>query len=172
MLPKFSRFSLIPVLVLATALLSACAGPQWSFIYKAEVVQGNVITKEQAERLKLVMERDQVRDILGSPMIADIFHADRWDYMFTIRRPGAAAQQRHVVALFQADRLKSLEAPDLPSEREFVASIDAVKPPKSIPSLVLSPEQIKALPVPAAAPSQAQAPQGAQRNYPPLLETD
>ena len=169
---KFSPFSMVSVLGLAVGLLCACAGPEPSFIYQSEVVQGNVITREQAERIKPGMSRDQVQDILGSPMIADIFHADRWDYMFTIRRPGAAAQRRHVVVFFQADYLKKIDAPDLPSEREFVASIDTVKAPKSIPSLVLSPEQIKALRIPAAPVSEGQAPQGAHRTYPPFLETE
>jgi outer membrane protein assembly factor BamE len=166
MLANFPRFSLSLVLALGLGLLTACAGLT---PYKAEVVQGNVITREQAALIQPGMSRAQVRDILGSPMVADIFHEDRWDYVFTIRRAGVPAQQRNVVARFEGDRLKSLEAPELPTEKDFVALIDTVKPAKKVPVLALSPDQIKALPAPAAMPSPvAQVPQGANRTYPPL----
>lgn len=140
--------------------------------YKVEVVQGNVITKEQAALIKPGQSRAQVRDILGSPLLMDVFHADRWDYVFTIRRQGAAPQQRQVVARFDGDVLKSLEAPELPAERDFVASIDTFKTSRNAPPLALTEAQIKALPVPKAAPA---APAGATpaaaepaRSYPPL----
>jgi outer membrane protein assembly factor BamE len=51
-------------------------------------VQGNVVTSEQVARVKPGMTRAQVRDILGTPLLTDPFHADRWDYLFTIRRQG------------------------------------------------------------------------------------
>jgi outer membrane protein assembly factor BamE len=161
----------------ALALLSACASPRTDAFmgvltpYRVEVVQGNVITREQVEQVKVGMTRAQVRDVLGSPMVSDIFHEDRWDYVFTIRRPGAAPQQRNLVVRFAGERMKSMDAPDLPGEREFVASIDTAKPPKTVPSLALTPEQIKALPtpaVPAGAAAEAEGPSGAVRTYPPL----
>jgi outer membrane protein assembly factor BamE len=88
--------------------------------YRIEIVQGNVVTSEQAARVKPGMTRLQVRDILGTPLLADPFHADRWDYIFTIRRHGLPNQRRSVVVWFEGDALKTIEAPDLPSERDFV----------------------------------------------------
>jgi outer membrane protein assembly factor BamE len=138
--------------------------------YKVEVVQGNVVTREQVELVKPGMTRAQVRDILGSPLLADVFHADRWDYVFTIRRQGAEPQQRAVVVYFDADVLKSIDAGgDLPAEREFVASIDTFKTSRNAPPLELSEEQIKALPVPAKPAAAASAPTTPPaRTYPPL----
>ena len=76
-----------------------------------------------------------MRDVLGSPLLTDLFHADRWDYVFTIRRQGAEPQPRAIVVLFDGDRLKSIETGgDLPSEREFVASIDTGNSSRSVPS--------------------------------------
>ena len=91
--------------------------------YRMDIVQGNVVTQEQAARVQPGMSRTQVRDILGSPMLTDPFHADRWDYIFTIKRPGTTPQRRDVVAFFKADKLERLDAKDLPTEREFVAAI-------------------------------------------------
>jgi outer membrane protein assembly factor BamE len=55
--------------------------------YKVDVVQGNFISREQVEALQAGMGRQQVRDILGTPLITSLFHADRWD-MFSLQRPG------------------------------------------------------------------------------------
>jgi outer membrane protein assembly factor BamE len=82
--------------LLAVLLLGGCQALQSSdnflgFItpYRVEVVQGNVLTKEQVALVKPGLNKVQVRDILGSPLLTDVFHADRWDYAFTIRRQGA-----------------------------------------------------------------------------------
>jgi outer membrane protein assembly factor BamE len=139
--------------------------------YRVEVVQGNVVTKEQGAAVKPGMSRAQVRDILGSPLLTDAFHADRWDYVFTIRRQGAEPQRRSVVVLFDGDRMKSIDlGGELPAEREFVASIDTSKASRSVPPLALTEEQIKALPVPPkpAPAGDSAEPSGAARTYPPL----
>jgi len=167
-------FVLAPI---AALLLAGCASLQSSDSllglitpYKVEVVQGNVLTKEQVDAIKPGMNRNQVRDILGSPLLTDPFHADRWDYIFTIRRQGAEPQRRSVVARFEGDTLKTLEAPELPSEREFVASISTTKVRGTPPPLELTEEQRKALPPPrkAEAATEPAPPTGPLREYPPL----
>ena len=135
--------------------------------YRIDIVQGNVVTREQAALVKPGMSRTQVRDALGSPMVTDLFHADRWDYIFTIRRPGTEPQRRSVVVLFDGDAMKSIEAPELPSEKEFVASISQftnVKPTV----LELSEDQRKALPLPVKREAPVPEPIGPVRDYPPL----
>lgn len=137
--------------------------------YRIDIVQGNVVTKEQAALVKPGMSRTQVRDILGSPLLADAFHGDRWDYVFTIRRQGAEPQLRRIVVLFEGETLKSMDSnAELPSEREFVAAIDTVKTAKRGTPLELTDEQIKALPVPPKPAASAAEPEGAERSYPPL----
>ncbi len=174
-----SKFRALP-LGLALAALLGSAGCQ-SYLrtsdrllgvitpYKVEVVQGNVITSEQAQRIQTGMNRAQVRDVLGTPLLADVFHAERWDYVFTIRRPGAEAQSRRVVVQFTGDQFKSMDTGGpLPSEREFVASIDSFKTSRNAPPLELTPEQAKALPVPPKPPVVEAEPIGPTREYPPL----
>ena len=53
--------------------------------YKPDIIQGNVVTTEQISQIKLGMTRAQVKEILGSPLITDPFHGDRWDYVFTLK---------------------------------------------------------------------------------------
>ena len=137
--------------------------------YRVEVVQGNVITSEQAAVAKPGLTRAQVRDVLGSPLLADPFHADRWDYVFTIRRQGAESQLRRVVVLFKNDVLASIDTGgELPSERAFVAAIDTFKTSRNAPPLTLTDEQIKALPAPVRPPAEDPPPLPPTRTYPPL----
>ena len=137
--------------------------------YKLEIVQGNVITQEQAAAIKPGMTRTQVRDVLGSPLLADPFHADRWDYVFAIRRQGAEPQLRRVVVLFKGETMESIDtAGPLPGEREFITSIDIYKTSRAAPPLALTEEQLKALPVPVKPPPPEPVPPAPLRSYPPL----
>ncbi|MGY4827223.1 outer membrane protein assembly factor BamE [Sphaerotilaceae bacterium SBD11-9] len=162
--------------LIAATLLGACGTLQDSdnFLgiitpYRIEVVQGNVLTKEQVAMIKPGMSRAQVRDALGSPLLTDPFHADRWDYVFTIRRQGTEPQQRKMLVLFENDKLKSISAQELPTEREFVTSIDTFGTPRNVPRLAMTPEEIANLPpVAPKPPAAASAPEGPLRPYPPL----
>ena len=141
--------------------------------YRVEVVQGNVLTKEMVARVKPGMTKAQVRDLLGSPLLTDVFHESRWDYPFTIRRQGAPYQQRLVVAEFDGDKLKTLTVPDdLPTENDFVASVNTFKPGSKQPKLELSEAERTALPPPKksadAAPTAAAEGPAPGRTYPPL----
>jgi outer membrane protein assembly factor BamE len=163
----------------AVAALSACSSvtsrmPGITSLvspYKIDILQGNVVTREQAAALQTGMTRDQVRDVLGSPLLASVFHADRWDYVFTFRRQGQAPQQRRLTAFFKADALERFEADELPTEAEFVASLDAGRKFGKVPPLQATEAQLKTFdernkattPTPPPAPEAAPA-----ASYPPL----
>jgi outer membrane protein assembly factor BamE len=138
--------------------------------YRIDIVQGNAITREQAAAIKPGMTRLQVRDVMGTPLVADPFHANRWDYIFTLRRPGTDVQRRSVLITFDGDLVKSIEAPDLPSERDFVASISRFKDLRE-PKLELTEDERKALPPPVRKPTPPAEPMGAVREYPPLEQS-
>ncbi|MEO6031965.1 MAG: outer membrane protein assembly factor BamE [Burkholderiaceae bacterium] len=167
-----------PALILGLIALGGCQSMQPSTgkllgvitPYKIEIVQGNVVTQEQAALIRPGMSRLQVREILGSPLLTDVFHADRWDYVFTIRRQGTEPQMRRVVVRFDGDALKSIDTGgELPTEHDFITSIDTFKTAAKAPILELSAEQIQALPIPPRpAPATEAAPVGPERSYPPL----
>lgn len=142
--------------------------------YRVDIQQGNVVTQDQIERIKPGMHRLQVRDVLGTPLLTDAFHADRWDYVFTLRQPGRPLQRRSVVLVFDGDVLKTVTAPELPTEREFIDSIARAERTLAAQALELTPEQIQALPPPAppaSAPAAEAPPSVAPRQYPPLEPT-
>jgi outer membrane protein assembly factor BamE len=150
------------VLLVCTAL-SAC-----SFLqpYRVPVVQGNVVTREQVAVLRPGMSRIQVRDILGTPLLASVFHANRWDYVFTLRQQGAEPQARRVTVFFKDDVLERFEADTLPTETEFVSTLGGKEAVK-VPLLEASPEKLKEFPAPVAAPEDKPLPP-LPASYPPL----
>ncbi|MCZ2441595.1 MAG: outer membrane protein assembly factor BamE [Burkholderiales bacterium] len=176
-LPFLPRAPLLGGCALAL-LLAGCAASRQSedgFLsritpYRIEIVQGNVVTSEQLARVRPGLSRAQVRDVLGTPLLTDPFHGDRWDYIFTLRRDGTPPQRRSVIVHFQGDSLASIEAPpDLPSEREFVQGLSASRKTPQAPVLELTQAQIDALPAPPRREEPAAAEAAAPlRSYPPV----
>lgn len=148
------------LLAVALGLLSACTP------YRVPVVQGNVVTREQVAVLRAGMSRIQVRDILGTPLLASVFHADRWDYVFTLRSQGAEPQARRVTVYFRGDVLDRFEADPLPSEAEFASTLGRQEKPR-VPLLQATPEKLQAF-APPAAPAEPKPLPPLPATYPPL----
>ncbi|QWD70624.1 outer membrane protein assembly factor BamE [Polynucleobacter sp. UB-Siik-W21] len=93
--------------------------------YVPDIVQGNFISSEQYAKLQLGMTREQVRQILGTPLLASYFHANRWDYVFEFKRSGQrVGKERHVTVFFDGDKVVKFEGDALPTDVELVAEID------------------------------------------------
>jgi outer membrane protein assembly factor BamE len=136
--------------------------------YKIDVVQGNVVTREQLAALRPGMPRTTVRDILGTALLTSVFHADRWDYVFTLKRQGAAPQSRKVTVYFKNDVVDHIDADELPSEVEFVSTLRTPVLTGPLPPLVASEKSLEKFPVeptPAVGTSTPAPPSVA---YPPL----
>ena len=141
--------------------------------YKVDVVQGNFVSREQVQALQSGMGRQQVRDILGTPLVTSLFHADRWEYVFTLKRPGEPVQARKLTVFFKGDALERFEGDEMPSESEFVASLDARKGKRKVPVLEATEEQLAKYPpqVPGKADEAASAAPSPAQSYPPLEST-
>ncbi|HEY9207864.1 MAG TPA: outer membrane protein assembly factor BamE [Acidovorax sp.] len=138
--------------------------------YKMAVVQGNFVSREQVEALQPGMSRQQVRDILGTPLVTSLFHDGRWEYVFTIQRPGQELQTRKLTAFFQGDLLQRFDGDTMPSETEFVASLGSRTTKGKVPVLEATDAQLARFPAPERAP-QAPVPapaEPASNSYPPL----
>ncbi len=137
--------------------------------YRSDVLQGNVVTREQVQALQRGMPRDQVRNILGTPLLASAFHADRWDYVFIFRRQGQEPQQRKVTVFFESDALARVQADELPSEQEFVASLDARRKGAKVPPLQATDDELAAFAKKNRVEPEKTAPAAAPAaSYPPL----
>jgi outer membrane protein assembly factor BamE len=170
-MPTFPRCHPRPGLVfLLCTLLGACSGvsvPDAIKPYRATVVQGNVVTREQLAVLRPGMSRIQVRDILGTPLLTSVFHANRWDYVFTLKQQGIEPQSRKITVFFKGDVLERYEADPLPSESEFVATLGSHVKPEQVPLLEAPPEKLQQFPAPAKPPEPKPLPP-LPASYPPL----
>lgn len=97
--------SLLAACFVIAALSAGCLT-----VYKTDIQQGNVVTPEMLERLRLGMNRGQVRFVLGTPLVADPFHDNRWDYFYSFKKGGAAdVQTRRVTVVFKNEQLVAVE---------------------------------------------------------------
>lgn len=110
-------FFLRLLLLLSLPFLSHCTYLP-SIPYKIDIQQGNVVTEEMVAKLKPGMTRSQVRFTLGSPLIVDVFHSDRWDYIYHIAPRGRVSEEKKLAVFFKDDRLSHIQG-DFPQPPTF-----------------------------------------------------
>jgi outer membrane protein assembly factor BamE len=100
----------------AFGIALAASGCSWQTlgVYKLDVNQGNYITQDQVDRLKVGLSRQQVRTILGTPLLADPFHANRWDYYYEFERQAKVLEQRRFTVYFVDEKLARWEGDEMP----------------------------------------------------------
>lgn len=92
--------------------------------YKIDIFQGNFVSKEMMANIKEGQTRDQVKFILGTPLLVDIFHPKRWDYPFRITKSNGEVTTSHVSIFFdQNNKVASFKGGNLPTEQEYLARI-------------------------------------------------
>lgn len=144
---------------------------QWITPYRSDVVQGNFIASEQVSQLKPGLSRLQVRNLMGTPLVSSLFHADRWDYVFSFKRGAGEPKLYRYSVFFQGDALTRFEGDAMPSESEFLAQLDVKRKLGAVPPLQATPEQLQAAqPVKPAQPTAVGAAPAAALPvaYPPL----
>lgn len=94
-------------------------------IYHPDVQQGNFISREMVAQLRVGMTPEQVRFVLGTPMLTDVFHASRWDYPFRLQKGNGEITSSHVVVFFEDNRVARFEGGDLPDEKDYLLRIAA-----------------------------------------------
>jgi len=97
--------------LLALFLIAGCGVPRIPGItpYKPDIQQGNFVSHEMVQQLKPGMSREQVRFLLGTPLLTDIFHADRWDYVYWRETPNGKRESRKLALFFSDGKLARME---------------------------------------------------------------
>jgi outer membrane protein assembly factor BamE len=112
-MPRTNTRGIFRALALAAplvVLLGACHG----FPYKLDVPQGNLVGAEQLEKLEIGMTRNQVRFVLGTPLVTDPFHSDRWDYFYSFRHDDKVTTTKRITLVFTDDTLSAVNGDDVP----------------------------------------------------------
>ncbi len=132
-------------------LLSACSiEPITSYMpepYKVTIQQGNAITQEMVSKLRPGMSKAQVRFILGSPPITDMFHANRWDYVYLLKQGSEVKEERKLTLFFDNDALSRV-AGDVAATTKADKQAEVAKPAKAVTEIVLDKFDPNAPPIP------------------------
>lgn len=159
-------------LVPLVLVLAACSSVNVPLSpYRIDVQQGNALEQESVEKLKLGLTRSQVRFLLGTPLLVDPFHGNRWDYVYNFRKAGKLTEERRLALFFEGDVLARIEAegltfnPDKPAakpaapQKPAEKTIEQQKPAVVETAPVAGPAPLEpATPLPAeAAPTAEQA---------------
>ena len=126
-----------------SCLLASGCGP---FVYKIDVQQGNYVTQDVVARLKVGMTKAETRQLLGTPLLNDVFHADRWDYYYSSVKGGKADDRKRFTVLFKDDKVASFEGQFQPPAP---APVGMPPPPGSLP-----PPRVAPPPAPSPPPSE------------------
>jgi outer membrane protein assembly factor BamE len=104
-------------LLLLIVLLAGCSRmPSFPGLgpHKIDIQQGNYVTQDMVAKLKPGMTRNQVKFALGTPLVADPFHNDRWDYVYVMQKKGRVVEQRRIVVVFKEDKLERIDGDVVP----------------------------------------------------------
>lgn len=107
--------ALISISVLTLAL-AGCSG--FPGVYKIDIPQGNVVTQEMVDKLRPGMNRRQVRFVMGSPLVEDTFHKDRWDYIYTMKTGEGEYSRERISLHFKDDKLMGLNGDFRPNNAQ------------------------------------------------------
>lgn len=132
-----------------TTTVSKLQNFMWFFSpYRPDIQQGNFVSEEMLSQLKTGMTRDQVKFIFGTALLADPFHADRWDYAFRLARGNGETTTSRVIVFFDKDgKVARWEGGNLPTEKEYIARIAG-----PAPKVKKDPDAPQVKPAPTAAP--------------------
>jgi len=144
----FSRAALSLILVLGVALGSA------GCVYRPNIQQGNLLKTEDIDQVTVGMTRSQVRYLLGTPMLANPFDPQRWDYIYTLQRGREKQWDRaHFIVRFEGDKVSRVEKPDMPSATKADQSQAKAQAPVAEPATTATPPPPPAVAQPAGAPT-------------------
>jgi outer membrane protein assembly factor BamE len=115
---------------LLACLLGATALGAGGCVYRPNIQQGNLLRTKDIDQVQAGMTRSQVRYLLGTPMLADPFDPQRWDYIYTFQRGRERKVERaHFVVRFDGDKVSSIERLDLPDDVAALRRGEAVVTP-------------------------------------------
>ncbi len=118
--------------LLSALLLPACGSKLPSLKpFKLDIQQGNVVTSKMLLQLRPGMTKSQVRFIMGTPLVVDGFHDNRWDYFYAMRKQGQVVEKRRVILDFEKDALLRVRG-DVVPEGDPAAKVDTAIPPTSV----------------------------------------
>ena len=121
------------ILIAISATVFSISGCTSFYPYKMEIRQGNYVTSEMRKKIKVGMSRQQVTSVLGSPLVNDVFHANRWDYIYRLEEKGKLVEQQRLTLFFEGDFVKRLDdsqaSGSQPADKNSAVTVPAAPAP-------------------------------------------
>ena len=127
----------LAVVAIAAGLATGCARDQraqsgWLSPYRIAIPQGNYLNQQMVAQVREGMSREQVRLAIGTPLVADPFHPDRWDYVFRYQYPNGDAELRRVTVFFESESVARVQHDQLPErDDDRDPALPGYRPPKA-----------------------------------------
>ena len=103
------KFEMRKILITTLVLLGLTLGMQSCSYYRVDIRQGNTLDQETVDSLRVGMTKQQVIFLMGTPLLQDPFHANRWDYVYTFQPGGGEMTSQHVWLQFEGDQLTKID---------------------------------------------------------------
>ncbi len=100
---------LVALSVAFFTLTTGCSSLEFPGVYRIPVMQGNIIDQKKVDQLKVGMTKRQVQFVMGTPLLTDVFHDDRWDYVYQLRRGNDLLRDKRFTLFFEYDKLVRYE---------------------------------------------------------------
>ena len=137
------RNRLILTACLVSQTLSGCSwqtvGEKLPGVYKMDIHQGNIVSQEMVDQLRPGMNKRQVNFIMGTPLLQDTFHDDRWDYLYSNEPGGQTRLQKRITLVFEKDELMGLQGdfkpgnlPSIEPSKDITVNIPKIKREKTL----------------------------------------
>ncbi len=120
---------LVPIAIVVFAAGCSALTP-----YKLPIQQGNIVSEGSLAKLKSGMSKNQAAQILGTPLVNDVFHANRWDYVHYLNKRGKMSEQNHVALIFEEEKLARLVGDGVPALTPMAESeLPTAEPEAQVP---------------------------------------
>jgi outer membrane protein assembly factor BamE len=120
--------------------------------YKLPIQQGNIVESESLSKLKSGMTKNQAAQVLGTALLNDVYHANRWDYVHYLKKRGRMSEQKHVALIFEEEKLARLVGDAVPALQPMAVQEETTS---TAPTLTPAPDKVddSVAPEPLAAPA-------------------
>lgn len=92
----------ILIQIMALLLLTSCS------VYRADLQQGNLVSAESVAKLRVGMDKREVQQVLGTPLVRHAFTRDRWDYYYSLKQDGRLVKKTNLTLMFSNNRLTTI----------------------------------------------------------------
>ena len=108
------KLIIILISLFAITSINGCSKSRLLTVFKTDIQQGNAVEPEKVDKLQIGMSKEQVEFLLGTPLLVDAFHSNRWDYIYFLLPGFGERERRHLTLIFDGDLVAEILKKEIP----------------------------------------------------------